>query len=224
MNDKKRNEDSTEQSRPPARPQASPDGVTVASVKRTISATRGSQQPLGVLIVDDCQDTADSLAMLVKLWGHDLRVAYSGNAALEISAAFPADVVLLDIGMPGMSGFQVARLLRLQVHYRQTLLVAVTGWSDPANRLSGKTEGFDYYLIKPADLATLEALLLLKRAQGTHSHLRDSAIRPLITKHAHVGARPPPRQSTRRERIVDVIPDIGSTVSMRQGAQEASLS
>ena len=84
--------------------------------------------PLRVLIVDDCCDAADSLHILMGLWGHESRVAYVGTTALALSRNFLPDVILLDLGMPGMSGLQVARLLRQQGETADALILAVTGF------------------------------------------------------------------------------------------------
>lgn len=160
-----------------------PAGAEVVEVTKVGRLPARGQ--LRVLIAEDCRDTADSLAMLVKLWGHDVRVTYSGKAALEMAAAYQADILLLDVGMPGMTGFQLARQLHLQARFQHTLFIAVTGWADLVNRLIGEGAGFDHYLIKPVDPATLEALLLLEKARLTHRDASDSARRVLLLKHAH---------------------------------------
>jgi CheY-like chemotaxis protein len=122
-----------------------------------------SKRPLRVLVADDCRDTADSLSALVKIWGHKVCVAYDGAAALEMAPAYQADVLLLDIMMPKMDGCQVARQLRLQPRFTDTLLIAITGWADQAHRLLGEEAGFDFYMIKPLAISTLEILLALEQ-------------------------------------------------------------
>jgi CheY-like chemotaxis protein len=114
---------------------------------------------LRVLVVDDNRDAADSWSMLLKLWGHDAGVAYEGGAALAMAADVWPDVMLVDIGMPRMDGFQLARHLRQQIRFTDTLLIAVTGWADQAHRLLWE-DAFDHYLIKPVDPPALEILLL----------------------------------------------------------------
>jgi CheY-like chemotaxis protein len=113
---------------------------------------------LRVLVVDDNRDAADTLAVLVKRWGHRPRVAYDGAVALIMAIDDPPDVLFLDIGMPELDGFQLARQLRRQVRFADTLLVAVTGWADPAHRRLWQ-EAFDCYLIKPVNPPLLENLL-----------------------------------------------------------------
>ena len=93
-----------------------------------------SKRVLRVLVVDDNRDAADSLSMLVNLWGNDARAAYEGVAALEMMLVQQPDVVLLDLSMPKMDGCQVARRLRQQTAFADTLLIAVTGWTDQAHR------------------------------------------------------------------------------------------
>jgi two-component system CheB/CheR fusion protein len=113
-----------------------------------------------VLIVDDDADTADSLALLVELWGHVVRVARSGDDAMAMALAHRPDVLLLDVAMPGMDGFRLARLIRRQPCLDGVLLVAITGYADDAHRRLGKRAGFDRYLAKPVEPGVVEALLL----------------------------------------------------------------
>ncbi len=112
---------------------------------------------LRVLIVDDNRDAADTLSILVKKWGHAPRVAYDGVAALAM-ASDTFDVLFIDIGMPKMDGFQLARHLRRQIRFTDALLVAITGWADEAHRRLWE-DAFDYYLIKPVEPSALEKLL-----------------------------------------------------------------
>lgn len=116
---------------------------------------------LRVLVVDDNRDTADSLAILVGMWGHEVRTAYDGSAIHDVPK-FQPDVIVLDIGMPKMDGNSVARQLRQQACYDATLIIAVTGYHDEARRMLSRDAGFDHYLIKPVDPRVLEKLLLLK--------------------------------------------------------------
>jgi CheY-like chemotaxis protein len=120
----------------------------------------GGIRLLRVLVVDDNEDTADSSSVLLQLWGHDVRVAYSGQAALESVATFQPDVFLLDIGMPRMNGFEMAR--RFRGRFRDALLVAVTGYADATHRVLGEEAGFDLYLVKPVQPSDLETLLALE--------------------------------------------------------------
>ena len=124
---------------------------------------------LRVLVVDDNRDAADSLTVLVGMWGHEVRTAYNGSA-IHAVPVFQPDVIVLDIGMPKMDGNSMARLLRQQECYDDTLIIAVTGYHDEARRLLSREAGIDHYLIKPVDPRVLEALLLVKanakRADG----------------------------------------------------------
>ena len=111
-----------------------------------------------VLVVDDNRDAADSLAEIVELLGHRAQVAYDGPSAVEIARATSPDVVLCDIGLPGMSGYEVARALRA-VARRGMLLVAVTGYTQPEDMRKAVESGFDRHLAKPASAEDIERLL-----------------------------------------------------------------
>jgi CheY-like chemotaxis protein len=112
-----------------------------------------------VLVVDDNQDAADSLATLLGLLGADARVVYSGPDALATLDAYRPGAVLLDIGMPGMDGHEVARRIRERPEHRGVTLIALTGWGQDADRRRSRMAGFDHHLIKPADLDALRSLL-----------------------------------------------------------------
>ena len=112
-----------------------------------------------VLVVDDNADAADSLALLLGLAGQDVRTAYDGPAALLQADTFQPDIVLLDIGMPGMDGYEVARRLRNERGLRGALLVALTGWGPGQDQRQSAEAGFDRHLVKPVDLEALKELL-----------------------------------------------------------------
>jgi PAS domain S-box-containing protein len=112
-----------------------------------------------VLIVDDNVDTAESLAMLLRFYGHEVWAAHTGPKALEVARAEQPDVVLLDIGLPGMDGYEVARLLRQQEELGDMRLVAMTGYGQEKDRQRSDATGFDYHLVKPVDPAKLQDLL-----------------------------------------------------------------
>jgi CheY-like chemotaxis protein len=112
-----------------------------------------------MLVVDDNADTADSLAMLLRLHGHEVQVAYNGPAALQAAEAGPFDVILLDIGLPRMDGYEVARRLRARADGARPVLVAITGYAYEADRRRSQEAGFDHHLVKPVGPDRLEELL-----------------------------------------------------------------
>ena len=117
-----------------------------------------------LLVVDDNHDAADSLAMLLKLQGHEVRVSFSGMAALEMTKTYTPDVVFLDIGMPGMDGYEVARRMRQQPGLEKVVLAALTGWGQKEDRRRTAEAGFNHHLVKPPEPKTVEAVLAdLKR-------------------------------------------------------------
>jgi CheY-like chemotaxis protein len=144
-------------------------------------ARRPTTKPiLRVVIADDCRDSADSLSALMRFWGHDVRVAYSGAAVLEITLTYQPDVLLLDIGMPQMNGLELARQLRRLPAIENSLLVAITGYADEAHRLLGADAGFDLYLIKPVQPPILEELMQLeKKSRHDESRFSTPPARPL---------------------------------------------
>jgi CheY-like chemotaxis protein len=115
--------------------------------------------PLRILIVDDNRDSADTLAELLRLWGHSVSVAYDGPAGLKAATREPPDCLILDIAMPGMDGYALARLIRQQLGLAKAKLMAVTAYSDPDNVRRVDEAGFDYRLTKPAEPAELARIL-----------------------------------------------------------------
>lgn len=112
-----------------------------------------------VLVVDDNADAAEALGMLLGALGAEVQVVHDGPAALARAPDFRPDVVLLDLGMPGMNGLEVARRLRADPALRHVLLVALTGWGQSEDRRRTREAGFDHHLVKPADLDALQSLL-----------------------------------------------------------------
>jgi two-component system CheB/CheR fusion protein len=112
-----------------------------------------------ILVVDDNRDSADSLAMLLRLVGHEVRTAHDGRQALVVAAAYRPDLVLLDIGLPGLDGFTVARHLRSQPELAGAVLVALTGYGSDEDRRQAQAAGFNHHMVKPLDLDALQELL-----------------------------------------------------------------
>ncbi|HEX5046250.1 MAG TPA: PAS domain S-box protein [Gammaproteobacteria bacterium] len=115
--------------------------------------------PRRILVVDDNQDSADSLSILLGLLGADVRAVHDGAGALAALDSFRPDVMLLDIGMPGMDGYELAREARRRPRGKAITLIALTGWGQEEDRRRSKDAGIDYHLVKPVDLAALERLL-----------------------------------------------------------------
>jgi CheY-like chemotaxis protein len=115
--------------------------------------------PLRVLVVDDCAEITVATATLVRCWGHDARVAQDGSAALELARAYQPQVVLLDIRLPDMDGYQVAQQLRKQTRGPQPLLISMTGYGQEQDRWRSRIAGCDEHWVKPVDLRALEGLL-----------------------------------------------------------------
>jgi CheY-like chemotaxis protein len=121
--------------------------------------------PRRVLIVDDNEDAANSLALILKLGGHETESVYTAADALQRATVFKPDVVLLDIGLPGMDGYEVAQKIRELPGLRDIRLVAVTGYGRSDDRLRARDAGFDDHLTKPVEFTALERTLAGIRAR-----------------------------------------------------------
>jgi PAS domain S-box-containing protein len=134
------------------------------------SAAANAEKPdqLHVLVVDDNTDAAESLGVLLDIEGHAAHIAHTGAEALQVAQAQALDVVFLDIGLPDMSGYDVARRLRMLPGMQKTLLVALTGWGTQDDRQRTRDAGFDRHLTKPAELIAVEELLRVA-AQSRHA-------------------------------------------------------
>jgi CheY-like chemotaxis protein len=119
---------------------------------------------LRILVADDSQDGADSLAFLLKAAGHEVHTAYDGRSAIQLAEQHRPDAVLLDIGMPEVSGYDVARAIRREAWGRSMRLIALTGWGQAEHRRRSIEVGFDDHLVKPVELDLLENVLQLGTA------------------------------------------------------------
>ncbi len=129
------------------------------AVGRVPVAAPADARSLRILVVDDNVDAADSIAMLLTMEGHQTRAVNTARAALLAVPDFKPEVVLLDIGLPEMDGYEVARRLRTQSGHRRMRLVAVTGYGQPADRRRAHAAGFDEHMVKPVEPAALQDFL-----------------------------------------------------------------
>jgi CheY-like chemotaxis protein len=114
-----------------------------------------------VLVVDDNRDSANTLSAILQIGGHTTQTAYDGLEAVQAAATFHPDVVLLDIGLPKMNGYEAARYIRGQPWGQKMVLIALTGWGQDEDRRRSLEAGFDQHLTKPVDPVALEKLLAL---------------------------------------------------------------
>ena len=112
-----------------------------------------------VLVVDDNVDGAESLAKLLQICGHETRTAHSGPEALDAARPFKPEVVFLDIGLPGMNGYEVAKRLRGEPSLSGAVLVALTGWGSEDDKRQSREAGFDFHLTKPVEVTAIESIL-----------------------------------------------------------------
>lgn len=137
-----------------------------------ITLQRGSEvriERLRVLVVDDSVDAASTLGLLLELEGHDVAIEHTGTAGLEAFFSFAPHVAVLDIGMPGLSGYDVARRIRESAAGGATLLLALSAWDSVRDKEEAKIAGFDFHLAKPADLDSLRQLMLQAPGAGGHN-------------------------------------------------------
>ena len=130
------------------------------TTKPPVSQRTASLPQRRVLVVDDNKDAGASMGMLLKFLGSDVQIVHDGAAALAAIESYRPDVVLLDIGMPGMDGFEVARQVRQCAEFNNIMLIALTGWGQAEDRHRTQAAGFDYHLVKPADITALQSLLI----------------------------------------------------------------
>jgi PAS domain S-box-containing protein len=134
------------------------------AAKTFLEPVQPTGRSLQVLVVEDNIDSADSLGLLLRLYGHEVKVARTGPTALEMASASRPDVVLLDIGLPGMDGYQVAERLRERPEFKDVMICALTGYSpSEADHQRQKKTGFDHYYVKPVTLAKLLELFKMVR-------------------------------------------------------------
>jgi signal transduction histidine kinase/ActR/RegA family two-component response regulator len=159
---------------------AAPDGkgteVEVRLLTTSVPLNRPSKQPVAmdsapasrrrVLVVDDNIDSAQTLAMVLDVMGHETRLANDGAEAVRLAQEFQPDVVLLDIGMPKLNGYEACRQIRAQVWAKDVRMVAVTGWGQDEDRRRSKDAGFDMHLVKPLDPLVVERLM--RRMENDH--------------------------------------------------------
>ncbi len=121
--------------------------------------TESQQRRRRLMVIDDNKDAAESMSMLFELWGHEVICVYDGRAALEAAAKYRPDAVFLDIGLPGMDGYEIAERLRELPESQRTVLVAITGYGQEEDRRRSREAGIDHHLVKPVSPETLHKLL-----------------------------------------------------------------
>ena len=150
-------------------------GTPSGEGRRVAEVEPASAPPtLRLLVVDDNLDAADSLAMVLRMMGHDVQTAHDGLEAVGAATTFHPDVVLLDIGLPKMSGYEVARRIRDQGRGSETILVALTGWGQEEDRNRSREAGFHHHMTKPVDFKALQKLLLGMKPSGRRRRIEPT--------------------------------------------------
>ena len=130
-----------------------------SAIRQLESNGTHSKNSLRILIVDDNRDGADSLATMLRFLGNDTSVAYDGEEGIKLAEAYQPNVILFDIGMPKMNGYEACRYIREQPWGKSPVLIAVTGWGQPEDRVRSRNAGFDHHLVKPVDSRALMQIL-----------------------------------------------------------------
>jgi CheY-like chemotaxis protein len=148
---------------------------------------RDAPSGLRIVIVDDNRDSAESLQLMLELMGNEVRTGHDGAEAVELVEAFRPHAVLLDIGLPVISGYEAAKRIRALAGSERCMLIAITGWGQDSDRERSREAGFDHHLVKPVDAAQL--LGILGAAQPRARAARPSAKKK--HRHPHATEQPP---------------------------------
>jgi CheY-like chemotaxis protein len=172
--------------------------MVAEAMSTSFRATDRTAPPFRVLVVDDNRDAADSLGALLRLWGHDTVVAYEGADAVEAARAHRPDLLLLDVGWPGLGGSRLARELRRLPELAAAKLVAVTGRADQALRCL--KDGFDCYLVKPVDPESLHQFLAALR-EGAQPRSRGGELARIYAERASLSRQAAPMIAEGRHQL-----------------------
>ncbi|HEX4083535.1 MAG TPA: response regulator [Chthoniobacteraceae bacterium] len=145
-----------------------PEPATNGSSRRAISTAENLPASLRVLIVDDHADAAQALAMLLRRRNCEVRVSNDGPSGLEAASAFAPEVLLLDLGLPGMDGYEMAQRLRADTRFRDVLFIAISGYAQEADRARAMEAGFDYHCAKPVNFNDLLTIIRSRFSQVSH--------------------------------------------------------
>jgi CheY-like chemotaxis protein len=121
--------------------------------------TGDSTRKRRLLVVDDNRDAAESMSMLLQMWGHEVAFVYDGPSALETAEQWRPEAVFLDIGLPGMDGYEVAERMRALPHAKGAVLIAITGYGQDDDRLRSQRAGIEHHLVKPVAPDALRSLI-----------------------------------------------------------------
>ncbi len=124
-----------------------------------MTAEAAAPARMNILIVDDDKDSAMTLGWLVEMLGQDYKLAHSGQEALDVAPAYNPTLVLMDISLPGMTGYEACQKMRENPALAKTVIAAQTGWGEDQHRQKSKEAGFDHHLVKPISVANLQELL-----------------------------------------------------------------
>lgn len=136
-----------------------------------------SSETLRVLVVDDNEPSAQTLGWMIEALGYDAKIALNGQAALEIALHYRPHLALLDIGLPGMTGYELCEKLKQLPELKSTVFIAQTGWARIEDLQKSRIAGFDHHLVKPVDFKTLEPILF---SVSQNSRNKISALKGLL--------------------------------------------
>ena len=135
-------------------------GIPQPFISRDEESSNG--KPYRILVVDDNENCAKVLMWTMEMLGHTVKMAVDGKAAIALAQLFHPEIVLLDIGMPGMNGYEICQAMRNEPALQNTVFIALTGWGEREHHERSKEAGFDYHLVKPLDIEALKDILLIQ--------------------------------------------------------------
>ena len=128
-------------------------------VAKEPSLPASPRPPRRILVVDDNRDSASTLSMILVHWGHEVRTEFDGEAAIATSEAFRPEVILLDIGLPKLDGYEVCRRISKEPWSEGITVIALTGWGQDEDKARAREAGFQHHLVKPVDFSKLQELI-----------------------------------------------------------------
>jgi CheY-like chemotaxis protein len=138
-----------------------------------------NSEPLRILVVDDNEAAAQTFGWMLEVLGHNVRLAYDGPGAISAAQSFAPQIVIMDINLPGMNGYEACQKLRADPELENSVLIAQTGWDQPEHRERSRKAGFHYHMVKPVTLDRMESLLASLNFKGREAQSGEKRVQGL---------------------------------------------